>query len=106
MSYDDWRMRHTLIIALAWGCGGSSPDRTETVATLPTPPLAAMTATVTVQPAPSDDGWPCARPPIITERQEATLERMTESGRPDLVQQAAEIRAKICIGWTHTHGNP
>jgi hypothetical protein len=45
-------------------------------------------------------------PPIITEHQAATLEQMTKSGRPDLVQQAAEIRQKICAGWARRQGNP
>jgi hypothetical protein len=73
----------------------------ETVATLPLPPSAPLSVTASAVLVRSVDAWPCARPPIITEHQQETLERMTKSGRPDLVQEAADIRAKICAGWAH-----
>jgi hypothetical protein len=98
-------MRTTLIvIAVAWtlGCRSGAAEHTETVATLPTPLPASTRVAAT-----HTDGWPCVKAPILTEHQEATLEQMTKSGRPELVEQAAEIRAKLCAGWTHSQGgNP
>jgi len=95
-------MRRGLVLgALVIACGGSSVDRNETVATLPTPPTATTTVVATSTLRRTDDGWPCARPPIVTEHQEKTLEQMTLSGRADLVQQAAELRARICAHWAH-----
>lgn len=78
------------------GCSALEPERTTTVATLPTPVVSA--AHVTPNASPTGD-WPCEKPPILTEHQETTLEQMTRTGRPDLVQQAAEIRAKLCAAW-------
>ena len=94
-----------IAFVLSLGCGGAQPEPA-TVATLPTP---ATTATHVAQPPPlpaSRTDWPCEMPPVITEHQATTLVQMTRSGRPDLVQQAAEIRAKVCAGWAARSSAP
>jgi hypothetical protein len=62
--------------------------------TTPPPPSASTTATT------AQSGWPCSPPyPEITERQEDLLRKMENSGRDDLINQAAEIRSKLCAGF-------
>jgi hypothetical protein len=94
-------MRWNPIVAFLVACSGHAEERTETVATLPTPPPASTHVA-----APNTEGWPCVKPPILTEHQELTLEQMTKSGQPDLVQQAAEIRTKLCTAWAARSGDP
>ncbi|HEX4512761.1 MAG TPA: hypothetical protein VH054_04470 [Polyangiaceae bacterium] len=91
-----------IALVFVLGCSATPPERAETVATLATPPPRASTHVA----APHTDGWPCVKPPVLTEHQEATLEQMTKSGRPELVEQAAGIRAKLCAGWAQSQGNP
>ena len=97
--------KETVAIAFVFslGCSGSEPERTTTVASLPTPVVSAAQVAPTASPT---GDWPCVKPEILTERQETTLERMTQSGRPDLVQQAAEIRAKLCAAWAARANTP
>jgi len=71
-------------------------SQSTTTASLPTPVVS--TTQVAQNASPTTD-WPCVKPPILTEHQETLLEQMTQSGRPDLVQEAAEIRSKLCAAW-------